>query len=142
MICYIGHTSGGDEILDGTGFFIAVPAPKGSTNPAFPDRSLYVVTAKHVADAVKGDFWVRVNQKDGTARMISGEGLEWRYHPQHRPNNRIDIAVCLVPYSKRSDILALALLRQKVVMLLRGKSSLQRLPLERADAPAWSLAGA
>jgi hypothetical protein len=104
-ICYIGHFSGGEDVLEGTGFFIGVPAPD-SKNPAMPDRSLYVVTAKHVADRVDSNFWIRINQQDGTSIPINGDGLEWHHHPAWSDNNQIDVAVCLIPYSKKLDLIA------------------------------------
>lgn len=101
-IFYIGETSGDKERLVGTGFFVAVP------DEIKPHRWMYMVTAKHVLESVDGNYWIRINLRDGTTRTVGGDALKWRHHPAYRvPDNRIDIAVCMTPYDVESTAFTL-----------------------------------
>ena len=62
----------------GTGFFVGVPARK------VPGASfMFLVTAKHVADALSGKrFWVRANLKNGKSMNLqSVANQRWFFHP-------------------------------------------------------------
>jgi hypothetical protein len=50
----------------------------------------YLVTARHVAE-VLGDvgFCVRVNQKDGSSKLLHAERVPWAYHP----DSSVDVAI-------------------------------------------------
>jgi hypothetical protein len=56
------------------------------------DDSGYLITAKHLAQALGNDpFFLRINKKDGEAYNIPVDGAEWAEHP------RSDVDVAAVP---------------------------------------------
>lgn len=78
----------GQEVVQfiGTAFFVAVPSELvqgwGYT---------YLVTAKHVALALKGGpFIARVNTNDGSSAIVEAGTANWVYHPE---DNAVDVAV-------------------------------------------------
>jgi hypothetical protein len=71
----------------GTAFIVSI---KGAHNNVF----LYLVTAKHVAEAVEGcPFVVGLNQKNGKKARLEADGNKWYYHPTEP--NAVDAAVTL-----------------------------------------------
>jgi hypothetical protein len=95
-VVYLGSESGNGSPpqnikYGGTGFFIGVGAKK------VPDASfMFLVTAKHVADALKGKtVWVRVNRKNGTSMNLKvNEPTKWFFHPTDKAAD-----VALMPIS-------------------------------------------
>ncbi len=87
-VCFIAHST--EEIkYGGTAFVVSI---KGENNNAF----LYLVTAKHVADAIEDcPFIIGLNQKDGGKALIDADGVKWYYHPTEA--NAVDAAV--TPFS-------------------------------------------
>jgi len=87
--------NGGEDTLSygGTAFIVALRMDPST-------RFTYLVTAKHVADAIEGkDFWVRANTKDGGSQIISGRGVHWWKHPT---DAAADVAV--FPWSPPDDL--------------------------------------
>ena len=72
--CFIAHRT--KEIkFGGTAFIVSI---KGRHDNAF----LYLVTAKHVAEAVEhGPFVVGLNQKSGSRAYLDVDEAKWYYHP-------------------------------------------------------------
>ena len=83
-VCYIGHTIAEEPVYEGTGFFISEPVPELPTK-----QHSYLVTAKHVAEKVAGNFWIRLNIKDGPAIPVPVD-KEWVTHPT---DSTADVAV-------------------------------------------------
>jgi hypothetical protein len=84
---------------EGTGFFVALPSTR-------VDDILftYLVTAKHVADNVEGDFWVRQNLVSGPAVAVDCSAAQWTRHPT---DMSADVAVLPWPLQARVDHLAI-----------------------------------
>jgi hypothetical protein len=84
--CFVAHST--QEIkFGGTAFVVAV---RGSHGNAF----LYLVTAKHVAQAIEGGpFVIGLNQKNGTKALLDADEAKWYYHPTEP--NAVDAAVTL-----------------------------------------------
>jgi hypothetical protein len=75
-VVFIGRTVGGVPRFEGTGFLVGLDS-RADSRVMFP----YLVTAKHVASVVEGDFWVRMNKKDGTSVQVDASNQRWTYHP-------------------------------------------------------------
>ena len=84
--CFIAHRTQ-EPKFGGTGFIASI---RGQHGNAF----LYLVTAKHVAEAVEhGPFVVGLNQKNGSRAMLDVDEIRWYYHPTE--SNAVDAAVML-----------------------------------------------
>jgi hypothetical protein len=85
-----------EDIWGGTGFFVVVPSEM------LPNQRVYtyLVTAKHVVDALEkeyGDTVLRVNTKDGgSGTAIISSNDHWYFHPEP---DRVDVAVTPVDLS-------------------------------------------
>lgn len=100
----------------GTGFFVAVAAKK------VPEASfMFLVTAKHVADALEGKkVWVRVNRKNGTSMNLKIiENTKWFFHPTDKAAD-----VALLPISLDMQVFDFAVL--PAAMLLTEKMRLEK----------------
>jgi hypothetical protein len=77
------------EVLGGTAFFVALPVGFGA-------HLFCLVTARHVAQQIEdGQFFIRINTKDGTARNVwldGGVTAKWIYH---ETDDTLDAAVLL-----------------------------------------------
>lgn len=88
----------GQQVLSfhGTAFFVAVPSSNEGATFSFS----YLVTAKHVAIRLQDkQFFVRINSRDGSSKLIRGEGVKWWTHPT---DNSVDIAIipCALPITE------------------------------------------
>jgi hypothetical protein len=72
--------------FQGTAFFVGIPSEKRAGQDF-----LYLVTAKHVADRLRGrELIVRANTRDGRSATIPSNGpVQWWYHP----DGSVDVAV-------------------------------------------------
>src|SRR5579859_1335177 len=81
-VVFIGmHVKDGHQSVlkfGGTGFLVSAPA---ESDPSIDIT--YLVTAKHVANAVNGQmFFMRLNTKDGMSSLFAGlPDLTWWFHP-------------------------------------------------------------
>jgi hypothetical protein len=82
--------------LEGTGFFVGVPAA------VQPYSYFYFVTAKHVVDNIKGKSGVRVNVKNAEAVVMPIE--RWFFHPS---DPSADVAVAPFKMTPNLDVLSL-----------------------------------
>jgi len=92
----------------GTAFFVAVAAKK------VPESSfMFLVTAKHVADALEGKkVWVRVNRKNGTSMNLKiNEQPRWYFHPTDKAAD-----VALLPISLDQQIFDFAVLQENMIL--------------------------
>ena len=84
----------------GTGFFVAVPTPRGA-------EIVCLVTARHVAAPIAdGHFFIRANLKDGTSRdfdIDAGVDLDWHFHPA---GPSTDVAAIIWPPPPEVDFVA------------------------------------
>ena len=82
------RTPTGDVVFLGSAFFISLPA----NDPLLEGMNFrYLVTAKHVVDAVGGDdIWIRANTKDGKSGLVPTKGSQWWKHPT---DEKVDVAV-------------------------------------------------
>ena len=89
-VCFIAHST--EEIkYGGTAFVVSI---KGANDNAF----LYLVTAKHVAEAIEDcPFIIGLNEKNGGKALIDADGVKWYYHPTEP--NAVDAAV--TPFSPK-----------------------------------------
>ena len=68
----------------GTGFFVTHPVA-----PEMPRlRISYLITARHVAEALAGPFIIGINDATGVSHIIDIDQANWSYHPD--PN--VDVA--------------------------------------------------
>ena len=82
-------------VFQGTGFFITIPFANIQHR-----NYVYLVTAKHVATKLEGKtFLVRINTKDGSSALVTGEGVRWWYHPT---DESVDVA--LIPYAPDTEL--------------------------------------
>jgi hypothetical protein len=72
-------------LFAGTGFFVSYPAP--SHLPSL--RFSYLVTARHVAEALVGPFVIGINNSSGELEICDIDQAMWQYHWDHS----IDVAV-------------------------------------------------
>lgn len=94
-VAFIGHTVDGSQRYEGTGFFVTLPLE------TMVDQGVtYLVTAKHVAEKVAGNFWVRINRADGGVAYIEST-RDWLTHPSDKT---ADIAVLPWDYSPDMDV--------------------------------------
>lgn len=106
-VVYLGTESGNGSPpknikYGGTGFFVGVGAKK------VRDASfMFLVTAKHVADALEGrKVWIRANRRDGTSMNLKiNDTPKWFFHPTDKA---ADIA--LIPVSLDPQIFDFAVL--------------------------------
>jgi hypothetical protein len=94
-VAYLGKEVGTEKVYGGTAFFVAV------SSEVTPLHFMYLVTAKHCADAIDGiEFWVRVNSKTGGVIELKADGVRWYRHP--KDPDHVDVAV--FPFLFDSDI--------------------------------------
>lgn len=89
-VVFIMYVTKDGSRMAGTAFFVGLPS---STAPEkiYP----YLVTAKHVIEAVKrnsidGKVYLRINLKDKPSALIGSNINQWKYHPTA---NNVDVAV-------------------------------------------------
>lgn len=83
-VVFLGFENGSDIRCIGTGFLVHYKEVG------------YLVTARHVAMDLNGvPFVIRVNWRDGSAKNIPEDNIQWNYHP----DDNIDIAV--IPYDDK-----------------------------------------
>jgi hypothetical protein len=83
------------ELL-GTGFMVTQPSEFGDD---LPSRFLYLVTARHIIDGLKGaQCGLRMNRVDGTAQLLYS-GDKWWFHPS---DPTVDVAA--IPFGPSHDI--------------------------------------
>ena len=94
---FVGIRDGAGIRYGGTVFFVKIRDENL--------RFVYMVTAKHVAEAVEGsDCVIRVNDKRGKCVTIEASGIKWWYHPtesatvdsavrpfRHQGNEHLDV---------------------------------------------------
>lgn len=84
-----------EDVYQGTAFFVVLPSERVSTL-----RFGYLVTCRHVADAIEGqDYWVRCNVKGGGAINLKGAATPWHRHPDWT----VDVAVLPTGIDKLLD---------------------------------------
>jgi hypothetical protein len=94
-VVFLGKEVGPEIVYGGTAFFVSVPSKEA------PLSFLYLVTAKHCADALEGiEFWVRVNDKSGGVLELKADGIRWYRHPIDP--DHVDVAV--FPFLYRPDL--------------------------------------
>jgi hypothetical protein len=103
----------GDDITDtsgrptvnpprATGFFVGWRSDAGFPFPAADDEVglAYLVTARHVAEALSGNFLIRFNSKNGGASDIQVvENAKWIFHP----DETVDVAITNCGYPAWAD---------------------------------------
>jgi hypothetical protein len=95
-VVFLGKEVGVEKVYGGTAFFV------GISSKTTPLHFMYLVTAKHCADALEGiDFWVRVNSKSGDVlELKANSNARWFRHPVDP--DHVDVAV--LPFLYQSDI--------------------------------------
>jgi hypothetical protein len=95
-VVFLGKEIGTERVYGGTGFLVSV------SSHTTPLHFMYVVTAKHCADALDGiEFWVRGNSTSGgVLELKAEEGIEWYRHPIDPDHT--DVAV--FPFLHRPDL--------------------------------------
>lgn len=86
-------SSDGQQVIKykGTAFFVAVPTSVVVPTSIKGETHSYLVTAKHVAMKLQDkQFFVRINSKDGSSKLLQGEGTKWWTHPT---DNSVDVAI-------------------------------------------------
>lgn len=85
-VAFLGKEVGTEKVYGGTAFFVSVSSREA------PLHFMYLVTAKHCADALEGiEFWVRVNNKTGGVSELKADGVRWYRHPTDP--DHVDVAV-------------------------------------------------
>jgi len=71
-------------------------------------RFVYMVTAKHVAEAVEGsDCIIRVNDKQGKCLTIEASGIKWWYHPTESATVDSAVRPFWYPGNEHLDVMTL-----------------------------------
>jgi hypothetical protein len=95
-VVFLGKEVGVEKVYGGTAFVV------GISSKTTPLHFMYLVTAKHCADALDGiDFWVRFNSKSGgVLELKTNSNARWFRHPVDP--DHVDVAV--LPFLYQPDI--------------------------------------
>jgi hypothetical protein len=98
----------GEPTIDppqGTGFFVTWASDAANYLPG-ADRehqAIYLVTARHVAEALSSNFLIRFNTRDQGAEIDVVNNAQWYYHHEHT----VDVAILHCGYPDWADCVPL-----------------------------------
>jgi hypothetical protein len=68
----------------GTAFFVLIPSSIAGSG------FIYLVTARHVAEKLSNNLFIKMNKKDGQSLLVQGKEAKWFTHPT---DGSVDVAV-------------------------------------------------